>query len=192
MLFSCVEYVFNSSSVLVLTFLYFFPFLNEQLVSNFASSIDLYFRKFEFNASIFYTVRALGNAHFGYDIIQKAGPILSLIVFVIIFVISLRKRLFTNSIFEKALMILTIYFLFATTVHPWYITTLVGLSVFAKYKYALVWSFLIVLSYSHYWGGGFQENYWLIATEYLFLLLAITFDYLRLTMVKRYKKLNLE
>ena len=163
-------------TVLGLVVLYFFPFLNDKLISNFSSSIDLYFRNFEFNASIFYLVRAGGYYLVDYDIIQKAGPILSIIVLFTIVGISLQQKLFSKNVLEKALILLTIYYLFATTVHPWYITTLVGLSVFVNYRYAIIWSYLVILSYSHYWNGEFQENYLLIFIEYLLLFSVILID----------------
>ena len=63
---------------LIFTFL---PFLDQKLVEHIFSSIDLYFRTFEFNASIYYIVRWFGYQQVGYNIIQKAGPIMSIITF---------------------------------------------------------------------------------------------------------------
>jgi alpha-1,6-mannosyltransferase len=64
----------------------------------------------------------------------------------------------------------------ATTVHPWYMITLVGLGVLSRWFFPITWSLLIILSYSHYWGGGFEENYWIIGIEYLLLILALFFE----------------
>ena len=55
----------------------------------------------------------------------------------------------------------------STTVHPWYIATLLILSIFTNYKFPLVWSFVIVLSYSAHVNSENQENLWIIALEYL-------------------------
>ena len=65
------------------------------------------------------------------------------------------------------LLLLTFYYFLATTIHPWYITTIVLLSVFTKYKFPLVWSFMVILSYSAYGNEAYKENFWLIAMEYL-------------------------
>jgi len=40
------------------------------------------------------------------------------------------------------------------------------LSIFTKYKFPLVWSFVIVLSYLAYGKGETNENLWIIALEY--------------------------
>jgi hypothetical protein len=42
---------------------------------------------------------------------------------------------------------------------------------------ALVWSLLVLLSYSHYSDGGFEEQPLLIIIEYSLLFLALGFEY---------------
>ncbi|MBL4754212.1 MAG: mannosyltransferase, partial [Flavobacteriales bacterium] len=68
------------------------------------------------------------------------------------------------------------YFLLSTTVHPWYITTLVALSAFTKYQYASLWSFLVLLSYAAYAAQPFQENFYLLGLEYLLLAGFIAYE----------------
>ena len=51
--------------------------------------------------------------------------------------------------------------------HPWYLATLVILSVFTNYRFPIVWSVVIVLSYQAYANIPWKENLWLIALEYL-------------------------
>ena len=65
------------------------------------------------------------------------------------------------------LLALAFYYFTATTVHPWYIATLLLLSLFTNYKFPLVWSFVIVLSYSAYTLNGFNENLCIVSLEYL-------------------------
>jgi alpha-1,6-mannosyltransferase len=66
----------------------------------------------------------------------------------------------------KVLLTLTLYWLLSTTVHPWYITSLVAASVFTPFRYPLVWSGVIVLSYSAYQTTAYTENLWLTGLEY--------------------------
>lgn len=70
---------------------------------------------------------------------------------------------------QAMLFVLTLYFLMSTTVHPWYLVMLVALSVLSLHVYPIIWSYLVFLSYSHYQGGSFAENYYLIGLEYLLL-----------------------
>ncbi len=64
------------------------------------------------------------------------------------------------------LLVLAFYFFTATTVHPWYLATLLILSIFTNYKFPLVWSFVIILSYLAYANGN-NENLWIIGLEYI-------------------------
>lgn len=152
------------------TILFFMPFIDQQFVGNISSSINLYFQKFEFNASIFYLVRWIGYEMVGYNVIEKAGIILSAISMLAILSTSFfQKKNHIISLFESILFCLTIYFAFATIVHPWYITTLVALSVFTSLRYPLVWSGLIVLTYFTYRSVPYSENLQLVTVEYMAL-----------------------
>lgn len=154
----------------------FLPFLSLELIQKFGSSVDLYFQSFEFNASIYYLVREMGFLVMDYNIIQTAGPILSLITGIGLLVLAFQSRWLQKDLFSKLVLGLMIYYAMATTIHPWYMITLVGLGVLSRWFFPITWSLLIVLSYSHYWGGGFQENYWFIGIEYLLLILALFFE----------------
>ena len=149
----------------------FLPFLSSEFISNFSASIALWFQKFEFNASIYYIVRWIGFQLKGYNIIASAGKILPLIVILILSGLAFfRRNNSTQKLIETMLVGVSAYFFLATTVHPWYIATPLLLSVFTKFRFALVWSFLVMLSYSAYTKNGFQENYWLIAVEYVLVI----------------------
>lgn len=146
----------------------FLPFLSPELLNNFFSSIGLWFGKFEFNASFYYLVRWIGYQVKGYNIIETAGRILPLISLLLIILLSLfRKNYNLERLFSSMLMGLTVYFLFSTTIHPWYLTIPLLLGIFTPYRFTLLWSYLIFLSYQAYGHPLYQENPWLIAGEYL-------------------------
>lgn len=153
------------------TFLFlflWFPFYNKDFLIHFSESFNLYFKSFEFNASIYYVVRWLGFEMLGYNVIEMAGLIMPKIALLIMLLILLRKA--NNNwlrIFESLFFALSIYYLFAFIVHPWYICTVLVLGVFTKYKFAVLWSFLAILSYWAYQTPAYQENLYLIAFEYL-------------------------
>ena len=145
----------------------FAPFISKTFISNFSATIGLWFQSFEFNASVYYIIRWIGFQTIGWNIIATAGLILPIVVFICIVLLSLfRKYNTTQNLITGMLLAVSIYFLLATTVHPWYIATPVLLSVFTKYKFALLWSFMICFSYAGYTATGFNENLLLVALEY--------------------------
>ena len=134
-------------------------------------SVDLFIRRFEFNASIYYIVRWIGTMVKGYNIIAVAGPLLYSIAAGIILFLSFRnKKNSGQSLFVKALFIITIWYLFSTTVHPWYVCLPVALSVFTPYRYAMIWSFTSILSYAAYQFTPVQETLWLIGVGYIIMI----------------------
>lgn len=148
------------------TALFFLPFLDRMLIEKLFSSVNLYFQKFEFNASIYYLVRAFGFKTFGYNIIGTAGKIMAFLTFSGVLFISWKSK----NLFVGALAILTLYFAMATTVHPWYATNLLVIAIFTSFRYPIVWSYTIFLSYATYQTNLYQENLWLVTLEYLLVL----------------------
>jgi len=129
--------------------------------------VNLYFKRFEFNASIYYVVRWFGYQIKGYNIIGTAGIRLAYIPVLFIFMFSIFKTKSINVLITKMLFSISIYFFTATIIHPWYVVTLVCLSVFTNYRYTVLWSGLAVLSYATYRDTTYQEILWLNALEYV-------------------------
>jgi alpha-1,6-mannosyltransferase len=78
--------------------LMFLPFLSNELISNFFSSLDLYFQSFEFNASIYFLVREVGYWIKGWNTIQFIGPAMAIITFLgIISILLFFKRSLTKA-----------------------------------------------------------------------------------------------
>ena len=146
----------------------FLPFYSPQFVLNFSETIALWFQNFEFNASVYYVIRWIGFKIVGWNLIETVGKILPVIVIVFLLALAFFKKNKTfNQLITTLLFGISFYYLLSTTVHPWYIATPLLLSIFTKYKFALVWSFTAMLSYSAYTLDGFSENLWLITVEYL-------------------------
>ena len=152
----------------------FVPFFDLELARNLWSSIDLYFQNFEFNASIFYIVKWIGELIVGWDIVRTAGPIMaSITVLVIAYLSFIPRKPKTYHLAEAALIANTVYLLLSTTVHPWYILMPLGISVFTRFKYAMWWSGLVFFSYSFYLNGGIEEKPLWLFLEYGILLVII-------------------
>lgn len=149
----------------------FLPFLSSEFIENFSATISLWFQNFEFNASVYYIIRWIGFQIVGWNVIGTVGKILP--VLVLLFVLGLtffRKNKTPKQLITTMLFAVSFYFLLSTTVHPWYVATPLLLSVFTRYKYPIVWSFMVMLSYSAYGKDGFDEKLWLVSLEYLVVI----------------------
>ncbi len=157
-------YIVCISTVILL----FLPFYSEEVVLNFMESVGLWFGKFEFNASLYYIIRWFGYQAKGYNIIESAGTALAVSTFLLVLILAfLRKYDSTKRLITNMLFAVSIYLVFSTTVHPWYLAIPLILSVFTEYKYVIVWTAAIVLSYFTYSNPEFKENLWLLGLEYL-------------------------
>lgn len=143
------------------------PLLLSLLQGGFLSSLDLYFRRFEFNASFYYLVRAIGKYYLGHNPIQLAGPILGLIGLGSIVFLSWRQRLTLPQYTTLPVVIYTLFLALSTTVHPWYVLIPLGLSVLSPLYYPLVWSALVFTSYAAYQQSPPKEILCLIGLSYL-------------------------
>lgn len=163
----------------------FAPFVSQELYHNFMNSIELYFTNFEFNASIYYIVRYIGFEIKGYNIIHSVGKITPILLLLFMTIYSLfRKGNSQQALIKSMFLAILVYYLTATTVHPWYLILPLGLSVFLpKNQLMTLWSLVIILSYSAYATPTFKENGWMIAIEYL-----VVYSYL-IYWVFNYKKI---
>ena len=154
------------------------PFLDNNFFENYIKTITLWFNRFEFNGSLYYLIREVGFYTKGYNIILEYGKITPFILISSIFFFTfIRKNNKLEKLLLNQLFLLSIYFFISTTVHPWYITSLVILCIFTPYFYPIVWSATIFLSYSAYTLNGFQENFILILFEYLIVFAVFIFEF---------------
>ena len=150
------------------TVLLFLPFYSSEFINHYSETVALWFGQFEFNASLYYVARAIGYAATGYNQIATIGKFIPIIVIIVLLGITfLRKNETMPKIISALLLSATFYYFTSTTIHPWYLATLVGLSVFTNYKFPLVWSFMIVLSYYAYSNTDYSENLWIVGLEYM-------------------------
>lgn len=165
-------FMYCAAFILVL----FMPFLSDVLIQNIGGSIDLYFQRFEFNASIYYLVREVGYWMTGYNQIAIIGPMLAGLVLLSAGWLIYRQQGEVKYWMKDVVFMLTIYLLCATTVHPWYVIPLVAVTIFTGYWYALAWSFLVIFSYSAYASADYAEMPALIITEYVLLGVVIVLE----------------
>jgi len=163
--------------ILTTVVLLYLPFFNAAFITNYTQSVGLWFKTFEFNASFYYLARAIGYQISGYNQIAVIGKIIPLLVISIILIITFfRENKTSIQLITAMLFSLSIYFFLSTTVHPWYVASLVLLSIFTKFRFALVWSFIIILSYHAYANNVFNENLRVVGLAYTLLFLFIFWE----------------
>ena len=155
----------------------FAPFISVALVVNISRSLDLYFRSFEFNASIYYVLRAIGYRLTGYDEIARIGPGLALTAGLFGLGLAWRERRLTLATLPVILLLLfTGYYALATTVHPWYITPLIAFASLTRFRFPLVWGGAAVLSYAAYRTSAYTENLGLVGLEYMLVAAVLAWE----------------
>lgn len=166
--------------VLFFSGLIFIPFLWIFYAGGFADSLDLYFRKFEFNAGLYYVLRWVGKIITGYNLIQWLGPSLALLALLAILNVSWKSRwlaLRNFTVPELGLGVLMFYLFSLTTLHPWYLILPLAVSAFTQFRFLWIWSYLISWTYIFYDGGQNRENYGVIALEYSLVLILIWWEW---------------
>ena len=163
--------------VLAITILFFLPFYSSGFINNYTESVGLWFQDFEFNASFYYLFREIGYLFRGWNeiaIIGKITPILT--VLLLGYLTFFRKNNTLKHLIPSLLFGLTFYYFTTTTMHPWYLATLIILSVFTKYRFPIVWSVVIILSYQAYANIPWKENLWFVTIEYIIVFIYLIFE----------------
>ena len=155
----------------------FIPFASTELFQNVFSSIDLYFQKFEFNASIYYLIRYIGYLIKGYNIIHVSGVVLSIVTALFIGLTAIFfKRKNNQQFFNKLLLISSGYLFMALVIHPWYVIIPLTLSVFTTYRFPVLWSYTCIFSYATYRAHPYQEVLWLTFLEYMLVGVFLVYE----------------
>lgn len=161
--------------------LLFLPFFKDIGLENYLATLQLWFKNFEFNGSIYYIVRWIGYEAKGYNIIRQLGEVTPWILAMIVLLFSfLKVKKTAKEVFVAMLLLLSCYYFMASVVHPWYVINLVFLSLFTRFSFPLIWSAMVLLSYVTYAHPDFQENYYLIGVEY-----GIVFGVLAYELIKK-------
>ncbi len=165
--------------ILTITILLFLPFYTPELIGNYSSSISLWFKDFEFNASFYYIFREIGYLFSGYNeiaFIGKTTVVLS--VLFLLYVTFFRRNKTFVQLITAMLFGLCFYYFTATTVHPWYLATPLILCVFTKYKFPIIWTLVIILTYQAYANNPWKENLWFVFIEYLIIFSFLIYEIL--------------
>ena len=165
--------------ILLFSIILFLPFLDSGLLNAMKESGWLYFQRFEFNGSVYYLVREAGYMVKGYNIIESAGRWMAVFSFLSILTYSWISGRRKVNMMELLMWIWLIYLVFTTTLHPWYIIPLIAFSIFTNYRFPILWSYLIFLTYFGYSNDSYSEPIILILVEYLLVYGFMVYEILR-------------
>ncbi|MCP4522049.1 MAG: hypothetical protein GY827_10225 [Cytophagales bacterium] len=140
----------------------FYPFMDQEILLNIGDSLGLYFNTFEFNGSFYYLSKWLR-----YEVWEHSPKFFGLITLVLYLLVLIKRDKNTwESWFEGIALTLTLYFAFASTVHPWYIAGILPFFIFTKHRYLLVWTALLPLTYITYQTKAYEQNFYFVCLEY--------------------------
>lgn len=169
-------YAYIGISVAVLAMVYF----RIDNYQNFLSSLKLYFQSFEFNSLIYHHYIEYGYQLYGFYPTRTFGSNLSRIsTFFILCLAFFGGRINFQSLATRMIFGLLVYYLFATTVHPWYILTILGLSVFTRFTFGIIWSGVIFVTYASYSEMAPENFRMLVHGEYIVLLVTVIYELIR-------------
>jgi hypothetical protein len=173
---SILFYVIIGLTILLL----FLPFYSPEFITNYAETVGLWFSNFEFNASVYNLVKKIGVTYFDakpWELIKTYGKITPYIIIGVVLLFSLfRKNEKLTGLINSMLWVMTIYYILSAIVHPWYIVFLVFLSIFTRYRFALLWSGFVILSYWAYSNPDYKEHLGLLWFEYLAIFAFISYE----------------
>ena len=147
--------------------LLFAPFLKDNFFENYSATIGLWFSKFEFNASFYYLLNWGVETILNFELIHSMGIIVVSFIGLQIIYQLLQNKTKTTALITTVLWVFTGYYLISTTVHPWYIISLLLLSIFTPFKFAKVWSYTLILSYFAYHQFSVNETWYMLCLEHV-------------------------
>ena len=163
--------------------LFLLPFYSSEFIDNYSQTVGLWFSNFEFNAGVYNAVKKIAVTQFEakpWELVKSYGNLIpKLVITTALLLTFLRKNQNINTLLSSTLMLLTFYYFLSSTIHPWYIIFLLVLGILSNYRFPIVWSAMVVLSYYAYSNPEFKENLWLIALEYFIVFSFFSYEMLK-------------
>ncbi len=159
------------------------PFVAPEAGGHYSSTLKLWFSNFEFNAGLYNLVKTLGSFLDipPWELIKTYGKITPLISLALVLALTfLRKNHKPEVLLSSMMWALGAYYLLSPTVHPWYLLTLVLLSIYTDFRFPLFWSAVVILSYGAYASPDYQENMLLLAIEYIVVFGMLLYEIIRI------------
>ncbi|WP_297794018.1 polyprenol phosphomannose-dependent alpha 1,6 mannosyltransferase MptB [uncultured Eudoraea sp.] len=163
------------------------PFYSPLFLTNYTDTIALWFSNFEFNAGLYNLIKeiAVNLDVKPWELIKIYGKVVPYIVISFVLLLTfIRKNKKLTVLINSMFWVMTLYYFLSSTVHPWYIVFLLGLSVFTDYRFPIIWSLVIILSYYAYSNPEFEENLGILLIEYIIVFVFMIYEIFRLKGLK--------
>ena len=157
------------------------PFYTPEFFANYSATLRLWFSNFEFNASIYNLAKTAG-AQFdirSWELIKVYGKITPVITVIAVILLSLLRKRTLAVLLENMLFAICIYFFMSSAVHPWYVIFPLFLALFTDFRFPILWSALVILSYSAYTLPQVKESMVLLTIEYLLVFGFFGYEFFR-------------
>ena len=159
-----------------------YPLYFPEFTANYAATLKLWFSNFEFNAGLYNAVEwvAVWQGAKPWEFIKAYGAVVPAITALTTLAASAHPAMKQPKYwFSGALLVSCLYFFTATTVHPWYIIFPLLLGVFTNYRFVILWSATVILSYAAYGTSDVQERPLILLVEYLPVFGFLCYEILR-------------
>ena len=146
-----------------------YPIYFPDLGPHYMQTLKLWFSNFEFNAGVYRMAEHLAEWQEikPWIFIASYGKVIPWLTAGTALLVSLHPRIRrSKSWFTGALAVLSVYYLTAAVVHPWYLVFPLFVGLYTRFRFFVVWSALVMVSYTAYSGKGVEEQTWWIALEY--------------------------
>ena len=153
------------------------------LEANYLETLKLWFSNFEFNASLYQLAEHLGSIWEvkPWEFVKIYGKQYPVLVIAVVVLLSLgRPKNPMNYFLIAATLSLSLFLFLSPTVHPWYLIVPLLLSLYTDFKYLILWSGLVFLSYITYALPDFQEDIRVQAIEYLLVFSLLAYEMFKL------------
>ena len=168
----------------------FLPFFSFEFFENYSATIGLWFSNFEFNASIYYFLKWALAGIKNLNLINSMGAVVTCVFVIQTSYQLLQKKQGTKALLLMIFWVLSGYYFISTTVHPWYITSLLLLSIYTNYRFILVWSYTLIFSYCAYSEFSVKESSLLLSLEYMPVFAMLIWELYSMKMQKVKASLN--
>ena len=159
-----------------------YPLYFPDFASHYSQTLQLWFSNFEFNASLYNLSEALftGEDLRPWEYIRIYGKYIPFLTLITSLAVSFYPKIKTRGGFiGGSLLILCVYFFTAAVVHPWYIIFPLLLGIFSDFRFVLVWSATVVLSYTAYANSPVEESSLILFIEYSAVFAFIVYELFR-------------